>query len=200
MNEIGILGGTFDPFHLGHLSIAKTALEEFDLDEIILLPANVSPFKVGREMADEADRIAMLNLIAAENKQFTVSTVETDTDEVSYTYRTLGILQKQMPDDKLWFIMGTDSFVSLEEWYKGEELLREYAFIVAPRPGSGIADVEKTVNKYRKKYDASIRIVHNEMLDISSTEIKQAIDEGASIECFVPKSIERYIDEHGLYK
>ena len=102
MSEIGILGGTFDPFHFGHLSIAEAAIKEFDLSEVILLPTKVQPFKIGREMASEEDRVNMVRLIAKENKQFRVSTIEAYGQRVSYTYKTLKLLQKEYPDDKFY--------------------------------------------------------------------------------------------------
>ena len=200
MNEIGILGGSFDPFHLGHLSIAEAAIEELNLTKVILIPTKVSPFKLGKKMASEKDRVAMTRLAAQEDEKFEVSTIETDRSSVSYTYKTLELLKKSMENTKIWFMMGTDSFVSLESWYKGQELLEVYSFAVAARPGFDVSVVEYKAEKYRVKYGAEVRILHNRMLDISSTEIKEAIKEGRSIEGYVPQRIERYIDEHGLYK
>ena len=124
MNEIGILGGSFDPFHLGHLSIAEAAIEELNLTKVILIPTKVSPFKLGKKMASEKDRVAMTRLAAQEDEKFEVSTIETDRSSVSYTYKTLELLKKSMEDTKIWFMMGTDSFVSLESWYKGRNCWR----------------------------------------------------------------------------
>lgn len=200
MSEIGILGGTFDPFHFGHLSIAEAAIEEFDLSEVILLPTKVQPFKIGREMASEEDRVNMVRLIAEENRKLRVSTIEAFSQRVSYTYKTLKLLQKEYPDDKFYFILGTDSFLTLEEWYKGKELLREFAFIIGIRPGYKISETENTAKRLKEKYNAEIRMLHNEIVEVSSTEIKNNIRSGQSIENLVPTQIERYIDEHGLYK
>ena len=200
MSEIGILGGTFDPFHFGHLSIAEAAIKEFDLSEVILLPAKVQPFKIGREMASEEDRVNMVRLIAEENKQLRVSTIEAYSQRVSYTYKTLKLLQKEYPDDKFYFILGTDSFLTLEEWYKGEELLQEFAFIIGVRPGYKISEMEAMTKKLRERYNAEIKMLHNEIVEVSSTEIKNNIRSGKSIKNLVPLQIERYIDEHGLYK
>ncbi len=200
MSEIGILGGTFDPFHFGHLSIAEAAIKEFDLSEVILLPAKVQPFKIGREMASEEDRVNMVRLIAEENKQLRVSTIEAYSQRISYTYKTLKLLQEEYPDDKFYFILGTDSFLTLEEWYKGEELLQEFAFIIGVRPGYKISEMEAMTKKLRERYNAEIKMLHNEIVEVSSTEIKNNIRSGKSIKSLVPLQIERYIDEHGLYK
>ena len=200
MSEIGIVGGTFDPFHFGHLSIAEAAIKEFDLSEVILLPTKVQPFKIGREMASEEDRVNMVRLIAKENKQFRVSTIEAYGQRVSYTYKTLKLLQKEYPDDKFYFILGTDSFLTLEEWFKGKELLQEFAFIIGVRPGYKTSETEDTAKRLKERYNAEIKMLHNEIVEVSSTEIKNNIRSGKSIRDLVPLQVERYIDEHGLYK
>ncbi len=200
MSDIGILGGSFDPFHNGHLSIAKAAMKECGLAQIILLPAKVQPFKVGRHMAAEEDRVNMVSLIARRNQNFVVSTVEAFSEEVSYTYKTLQTLKEEYPNDRLHFILGTDSFLSLETWYKGKELLCEFPFIVGVRPGYRESETVDMVEKVRRDYDAKIKILHNKILEISSTEIKENIKTGKSIRELVPYPIERYIHEHGLYQ
>ena len=200
MSNIGILGGSFDPFHKGHLSIAETAVKELDLSKLLLIPTKVSTFKMGKKMASEGDRVAMVKLAARENDKFKVSTIEIDKGSVSYTYKTLAAVKAANPDDEIWFLMGTDSFLSLENWYKGKELLKHYNFAVASRPGFDISVIEKMATKYMEKYGAIVKVLNNDKFDVSSTEIKEAIKSGRSISTLVPKSIERYIYEHGLYK
>ncbi|MGC2872934.1 nicotinate-nucleotide adenylyltransferase [Ihubacter sp. mB4P-1] len=200
MQDIGILGGSFDPFHRGHLSIARAAMKECGLSRIILLPAKVQPFKIGREMASSEDRVNMVSLIARENENFIVSTVEACSQEVSYTYRTLQRLQEEYEKDRLHFIMGTDSFLSLESWYKSEQLLREFSIIIGIRPGYKESETVELMNTLRKKYDARIKVLHNRVMEVSSTEIKENVKAGRSIRELVPFQIERYISEHGLYQ
>ena len=200
MGDIGILGGSFDPFHNGHLSIAKAAMHECGLAQILLLPAKVQPFKIGREMASEEDRVAMVRLIARQNQNFIVSTVEAYSEEVSYTYKTLRTLKTQYPNDRLHFILGTDAFLSLESWYQGRALLQEFPFIVGVRPGYKVSETEMTVERFRRDYDARIKILHNRILEVSSTEIKENIKAGKSIRALVPVPVERYIHEHRLYQ
>ena len=199
MSEIGILGGSFDPFHNGHLSIAKAAMKECGLAQIILMPTRVQPFKVGREMAAEEDRDNMVSLIARRNHNFAVSTIEAYGQEVSYTYDTLKALKREYPRDRFHFILGTDSFLSLETWYKGEALLREFAFIVGERPGYKESQTGKMAEKFRHLYGTQIKILHNRIIEVSSTEIKNKIKLGKEIRTLVPYEIERYIHEHGLY-
>ncbi len=109
MSEIGILGGTFDPFHFGHLSIAELPSKNLIYQKSYFCRQRFSPLKLA-EMASEEDRVNMVRLIAKENKQFRVSTIEAYGQRVSYTYKTLKLLQKEYPDDKFYFILGTDSF------------------------------------------------------------------------------------------
>ena len=200
MRKIGILGGSFDPFHKGHLSIAKAAMKECDLTQIILLPARVQPFKVGRTMASEEDRVNMVSLIARETQNFAVSTIEAYGGEVSYTYDTLQALKKQYPADRLYFILGTDAFLSLETWHRGKELLQEFSFIVGVRPGCRENETEETALRFTDSYGTCVKILHNRVLEVSSTEIKQNIRAGKSISELVPYAVERYIHEHGLYQ
>ena len=195
----GILGGSFDPFHYGHLSVVKAALAEDDLDQVVLMPAWVSPFKIGKHMAPEEDRVAMLRQVTEEYPGVVLSTIEIDVARVSYTYETLVRLQKDRPDEKLWFIMGADSLFDLKTWHKGKELLESFSFMVAPRPGYDRAELDRVIQEYTEGYGTAIRVLQNEQFHISSTEIKEAIREGRSIENLVPSVVERYIHEHGLY-
>ena len=135
MSDIGILGGTFDPFHTGHLTIAKSALETAGMDEILLMPAKVSPFKLGREMAGEADRLAMTELAADMASGISVSKLELESEGVSYTFRTLTTLHKMHPYNRYWLIVGSDQFLARESWYKGKDILENFQVILAPRPG-----------------------------------------------------------------
>ena len=200
MGEIGILGGSFDPFHYGHLSIAKAALKECGLSQIILMPTKVQPFKLGKKRASEIDRVNMVRLIAKNNENFTVSTIEAFSQDVSYTYKTLQVLGEEYDREKLHFILGTDSFLSIETWYRGEDLLRNYSFIVGVRPGYKESETEEKVRYYRETYNTKVKTLHNRVLEVSSTEIKEKIMRGESIRSLVPYEIERYINEHGLYK
>lgn len=198
--KIGILGGTFDPFHLGHLSIGNRAIEEVNLDKLIILPANVSPFKVGNEMAEESHRIGMLERVVEEEPQFELSRFEIDKENVSYTFETMEALRKSHPEDNLFFILGSDSFESLESWYEGKELLASTPFIVGKRHGISNLNLERKANYYRRTYGSQIILMHNKILEISSTEIKDRIKKGLEIKDLVPPVIERYIISHGLYK
>ncbi len=171
---------------------------ELGLDRVILLPNSVQPFKEGRNIASAADRLAMLSLVAAEDRLFTVSTEEILGERISYTYRTLCRIREKSGDDRFWFIMGADSLLSIEQWYSGDELLREFSLAAGLRPGNGI-DMEK-IDWYRREFGADIHILTNPVLDISSTDIKARVRAGQDISLLVPGCVEKYIYENGLYR
>ena len=200
MSDIGILGGTFDPFHTGHLCIAKSALETGGMEKVILMPAKVSPFKVGREMAGEEDRLAMAGLAAELSPDIEVSRLEVEAEGVSYTFRTLTTLHKMHPYDRYWLIVGSDQFLNLESWYKGKDILESFQVILASRPGYMESEIEQKIQRYTDTYDTAVRVLKEEMPDISSTMIKEKIKSGDSITGLVPDMIEKYINEHGLYR
>ena len=200
MSDIGILGGTFDPFHTGHLCIARSALETGGMEKVILMPAKVSPFKVGREMAGEEDRLAMAGLAAELSPDIEVSRLEVEAEGVSYTFRTLTTLHKMHPYDRYWLIVGSDQFLNLESWYKGKDILESFQVILASRPGYMESEIEQKIQRYTDTYGTAVRVLKEEMPDISSTMIKEKIKSGDSITGLVPDMIEKYINEHGLYR
>ena len=200
MSDIGILGGTFDPFHMGHLTIAKAALSSGGMDKVLIMPARVSPFKLGREMAGEEDRLAMAEIAAGLDENIEVSRLELESEGVSYTFRTLTTLHKMHPYDRYWLIVGSDQFLALESWYKGKDILEDFQIILAPRPGYRMEALDEKIDRYTSVFGTAVRVVKYDMLDISSTEIKERIRSGESIEGLVPSGIEEYINEHGLYR
>lgn len=200
MSDIGILGGSFDPFHSGHLCIAKAALEQGGMEKVVLMPARVSPFKVGREMASTEDRLAMSGIAAEEDERIEVSRLEIEAVGVSYTFRTLTTLHKMHPYDRYWLIVGSDQFLALESWYKGKDILHDFQVILASRPGYMEDEIREKITRYTGTYGTAVRVLKAEMPDISSTMIKERIKSGNSISGLVPEKIETYINEHGLYK
>lgn len=195
----GVLGGSFDPVHNGHLSIVDAAMEELALDKLILIPTKVSPFKIGRKVAPDNDRIEMIRLAVSGRQGCEVSDIEIRNDGVSYTIFTLNSLAETGMYGKIYFLMGTDTFLQLESWYRGEELLEKYAFALAPRPGFARYEFEEKLEYYREKYGTEVTVLNNEMLPISSTEIRERLAAGFPVTGLVPDEVERYIIENGLY-
>lgn len=197
--RIGILGGSFDPIHNGHVTLGQAAVNEAKLDKLIVMPTHVSPFKVGRKYADDEHRIEMCRLAFSETAQAEVSSYEIEHTDISYTYDTLIHLRKLYPDDEIYFITGTDSFIEVEKWYEGIPLLKKFGFIVSARPGYRECELAEKIKEYKEKYGTKIIYLEHEMPDVSSTEIKAKRADNISIHGFVPESVERYIDEHKLY-
>ncbi len=196
---IGILGGTFDPVHIGHLRMADAVYKCMNLEQVMFIPAYVAPHKVGMDIAPADDRYAMTKLAIEPYSYFTVSDLELRRSGVSYTVDTLRELHRQYPEKQLYFIIGADSVEQLHTWNSIEEMLQLATFIGAGRPGyEGIMDnVVKNLGEEARQH---IMLLNTPEYDVSSTDIRERIREGASLMNLVPKVVEDYIYAHGLYK
>lgn len=199
MKKIGVLGGSFDPVHLGHLSLAKDALIQASLDLVIFMPVHRQPFKLDARLASDEDRLAMLHEAISDFPGLTVSDWEIKRQGISYTYLTLRALKVQYPDAKLYFITGTDTFLKINIWKNAAELLAENSFLIGHRPGYREAELLERVAKLKQTYESEIIVIDNTRLDISATEIRQIVSEGGDISQLVPPGVERYIKKHGIY-
>ena len=135
MKKIGILGGTFEPVHLGHIGLAQAALHELMLDEVLLMPANKQPFKKNKHVEDASKRLRMIELATSNCERIGVTDIELQSEGLSYTYDTMIKFMKIYPDTEIFFILGSDSLLRIESWYKGKELLKLCSFAVGLRPG-----------------------------------------------------------------
>jgi len=199
-HRIGVLGGTFDPVHIGHVALGRAALMEAGLAKLIVMPAYIQPFKQGKRVTDDAHRLAMAKLAFAEVPRTEVSTLEIDRMRVSYTYDTLTALQKEMQGKEIFFITGTDAFLALDSWYKGIDLLEHFSFIVSIRPGYREEELDHKIGEYRARYGTNVIKLVSQMPDISATEIREKYQAGELATGLVPETVERYITEHGLYQ
>jgi nicotinate-nucleotide adenylyltransferase len=199
MKKIGVLGGSFDPVHLGHLSLAKDALVQGSLNQVIFMPVHRQPFKLDVKLASDDDRLAMLREAIKDSPGFTISDWEIKKQGVSYTYLTLRAIKDQNIDAKIYFITGTDTFLKINIWKNASELLEENNFIVGHRPGYREQELNECVSELKQKYEVDIKIINNTRLDISATEIRNIVARGGTISQLVPPEVERYIITHGLY-
>jgi nicotinate-nucleotide adenylyltransferase len=186
--RIGVLGGTFNPPHYGHLVLAQESLKKLHLDKVIFIPTYISPHKKIRD--DNAyKRYKMAALACAGNPKFEVSNIEIKKRKVSYSVNTLRELKKKYGKDaELFFITGSDSLNELESWKEVGEVLKLANFIVANRPGS-------PVKKLRKK----VKAIEISAPDISSSMIRERVRRRLSIENLVPDSVRNFILRHKLY-
>ncbi|GGA68891.1 nicotinate-nucleotide adenylyltransferase [Ornithinibacillus halotolerans] len=187
MKRIGILGGTFDPPHIGHLIIAEEVNQALDLDEIWFIPTYEPPHK-GRASVSVENRIEMLKLAIADNESFKLNTIEVDREGKSYTYDTMLLLTNKYPDSEFYFIIGADMVEYLPNWYKIDELMKLVTFIGVKRSG------------YSLNTTYPIREVEIPMVDISSSLIRKRQKEKGTIQYLVPKSVYTYIKEHSFYE
>lgn len=201
MKKIGIIGGTFDPVHYGHLILAEQARAEALLDQVIFMPAMVQPFKLRDKITEGEDRYAMLQKAVAGNPYFSVSRKELDSHEVSFTINTLKSCKTEFgADTELFFIIGTDAFLKLEKWYEAEDLIAGFSFVVGMRPGYKEQELRALVNRLREERGARIIEINNSEVEISSSDIKKRIREGKSIKYLLPEGVEEYIYKNGLYQ
>ncbi len=201
MKRIGILGGTFDPVHYGHIALAEDAVREANLDEVVMIPARIQPFKQDREYASGEDRFNMLALAAGKNDHVTVSRYELEQEGVSYTYLTLRHMQEFFGEDtRLFFITGTDSFLKIDTWRNAEELLTKYSYIIGTRPGYRQDEYREALQRITDTYGTEVISMHKTELEISATQIRELVAAGKPIDDLVPPEVNRYIEEHGLYR
>lgn len=197
-SKIGIMGGTFDPIHNGHVWTAKSIYEMLELDKIIFIPAFIPPHKQGQNYAAAEHRYAMTKLAIEPYDNFFVSDMEIKRNNVSYTYDTIGELKKKYPEAELYFIIGADTVHQLHTWYHIEELIQMVTFVAADRPGyhNAIDDAEEKLGSISRE---KIILLDTPDLNISSTEIRNRLKNNQSLEELVPFTVEEYILEHQLY-
>lgn len=198
--RIGILGGSFDPIHLGHLAIGESAAACFRLEKVLAMPCALSPFKVGGlKHADDADRAAMVKAAIEGNPLFEYCGIELARGGVSYAVDSVACLHNENPGSQLFFIIGMDSLYTLYKWREIERLLSLCEFVTVCRPGCPVpspAELRLPETLARK---ILANVTRGEMLDISSTGIRKRIAQGESVEGLVPPAVLRYIRQHRLY-
>ncbi|MBR2706214.1 MAG: nicotinate-nucleotide adenylyltransferase [Mogibacterium sp.] len=194
-----IYGGSFDPVHIGHIALADCAAAECGLDEIIFMPAYISPFKQDRKVTKGEDRLAMLETVLDFNPAFRVSDYELRKGGPSYTIETLRHF-RSMVDGELHFVLGFDSVVQVDKWYEGEEILRDFPLITVRRNDTDDAEGFERIEGFRKEFGAEITVLDMEPVDASSTEIRDMIKGGREISGLVLPRTEEYIIEHKLYR
>jgi len=200
--RIGIMGGSYDPIHMGHLIIAQDAAERLELSEVVFIPAAVPPHKQHLKQVDPEHRLNMLRLAVEADIRFSVSDLEMQRGGISYTLDTICELRAERPDVEWVLIVGSDTLVDLHNWYRIDELLNLCEVATFLRPGEN--DLEKIVGKVQVAERHKQRLLENvigaHLVEISSTEIRMRVAEGLSIRYLVPPEVEMYIFEHGLYR
>ena len=192
--KIGILGGSFDPIHNGHLNMALKSYEQYSLDEVWLIPNGNAPHKDSDKMADAQDRLAMCSLVANEYPFLKTCDIEITSEEYSYTYITVTKLQKLYPHHDFYFIMGADSLDYFDKWRKPEIIASICKILVINRDEFSEDDMKAKIERINGIFPADISIVHCPKVDISSTELRNNLNSKD-----VLPSVYNYICEHKLY-
>jgi nicotinate-nucleotide adenylyltransferase len=196
MSKIGLLGGTFDPFHFGHLAAADAAIDCADLDRVLFMPAAQPPHRPPA-VATPHQRIEMCRLGIEGEPRFEVSDIELKRQGPSYTVDTLSQLQKQQPDDELFLILGWDAARLFSTWHEPEKVRELATIVVVARPGGAAPREEDLKGVGLDK--AKVVICLTTTPDVSASEIRKAVATGEAITGKVPKAVERFIAEHRLY-
>ncbi len=199
--RVGLLGGTFNPLHLGHLVMAQDAMERYDLDEVCLIPCASPPHKQGHKIAPGRHRLAMIEAVLEEDCRLSCSVIELERGGVSYTIDTVLELKKRYPQTEFYFIIGGDTLFELYTWKKIDKLLQVCLFITVARPRFDFEEINMGTLRLSEQQVEMLRshVMVGHQVDISSTVIRARIAEGLSIRYLVPEKIVMYIAEHNLY-
>ena len=188
--RIGLLGGSFDPPHVGHLLAASDAHEALDLDRLVFIPAAVQPLKVDRTTASAEQRLSMTKMLAESDPRFDVDSIEIDRGGLSYTVDTLTMLRLRWPSAELFWLVGADIVSSFAQWRQPERIVQLATVVVLQRAGDIAGGT----------LPAGMRCLATRRIDVSSTEIRQRVKEGKSVRGFVPDAVAEFIAAERLYR
>lgn len=198
--KIGIMGGTFNPVHYGHLLLAEQAMETYELDEVLFVPSGNPYMKEAAPILDGKIRAHMVELALEGHPDFRLSTMELDREGPTYTHETLEILKKENPEDTYYFIIGADSLLTMETWKNPEQIFKNCVIAASVR-GTGTEDkIRKIATHLIYEYQADVHILPSRFIDLSSSEIRSRIAGGKSVRYMLPEKVREYIYENGLYR
>lgn len=200
MMKIGIMGGTFDPIHNGHLMLGEYARELFALDGVWFMPNGNPPHKESDSIESQTKhRVEMVRRAIENKKGFSLQLYEVERKETNYSYLTMSYFKEAYPENEFYFIIGADSLFALERWVHPEKLLKTCVMLAAYRDGKNTSEMQRQIDYLNQKYDADIRLLKTPNVDVSSTIIRQRVKNGFSVQDMIPQSVNDYILEHKLY-
>lgn len=198
--RIGIFGGTFNPIHKGHILLTEYCKTSANLDKIMLIPTYTPPHKVCSSLANEKHRLNMCSIACSQLGDYTVSDIEIQRKGKSYTCDTLTSLKELYPQDELFLIMGADMFLTLDKWRNPEIIFEKAKIITVPRDESDYNVLCDFYRKTLKPMNAEALILKNPVLSVSSTYIRENIDNFEQIESLIDKNVYDYIVKNNLYR
>ena len=193
-NKILIFGGTFNPIHNGHLILAENSINEEGFDKVVFIPT-MNPYY--KDTLDFDTRLKMLKMAIKDNDKFAYSSIEKKYNLEGKLYLILEKISK-LSDDDVTILIGSDSLMNLDWWYKIDEILKKYKILVLKRDDEDEA-IEMRINEYKEKYGAHIKVLNNKRVEISSSMIREMIKEGKSIKYLVTDEVEKFIKDENLY-
>lgn len=200
MRKIGIMGGTFNPIHVGHLMLAQWAMEEHRLDEVWFIPTGFSYMKAEQNMVPPEDRFQMVFLAVADNDRLRCLDVEIKREGYTYSYETIEQLKKEYPEDEFYFIFGADCLFAIETWRCPEKIFANCRVIVAGRGGASEKKMREKIAELEEKYGADIVLMPFPSLAISSTLIRERVRAGKNVRYLVPEVVADYIEGKRFYE
>lgn len=198
--RLGILGGTFDPVHAGHIFVAEEARIRLGLDRVLFVPAGNPWLKVDHEVTAAVHRVEMVRLAIAKHQHFELCTIEIERGGPSYTVDTVDVLRQKPEYDELYLLLGLDSFVELPLWKDAERLVTMCKLVVVPRYGNNLPELGEVSRKLGGVSEEKVVVLDSPMIGISSSGIRDRVSRGLPIDYLVPGEVERYIIAHGLYR
>ena len=197
--RIGIMGGTFNPIHLGHLILAENAYHQLNLDVVWFMPSGKPPHKSNKEILPNEDRVRMIRLAIEGTPYFELSLLEIERPGITYTVDTLEFLRKTQPNDRFFFLAGADSLYQFESWREPARILEMCHFAAARRDSVLYSDIEEQAAYLREKYHAEVSLIDIPEIDISSSNIRSRIQQGQTIHFLVPQAVEDDLRLHTAY-
>lgn len=199
--KIGIMGGTFDPIHIGHLILGEGAYQQFGLSSVWFMPAGNPPHKQNRTgRATDAQRVEMVKRAIAGNPHFELSLAEMNADGYTYSYRTLERLNRCCPDTEFYFILGADSLFDFHKWKEPGRICAACRIVVATRNQVSSERLEEAIRQNEEKFHGEFLKLDTPNLDISSRNIRERIQEGQTVKYYLPDAVIEYMEKNGLYK
>lgn len=199
MRKIGVMGGTFDPIHVGHLLLAEWAIDAIGLDQVWIIPTGHSYMKADRQILPGSERLHMAELAVEGNERLKCLDIEVVRDGYTYSYETMEQLKRLYPEDCFYFIEGADCLYSMENWKYPERLLASCTILAAVRGDAVLQELETKKTDLLNRFGGSIQLMPFMQMSISSTEIRERLKQGKSVRYMVPDKVLTYILEKGFY-
>lgn len=198
MKKIGIMGGTFNPIHYGHLFLAENAYEQACLDKVLFMPSKNPPHKLKPEVPEQ-QRVDMIKLAIRDNPHFELSTMELKREGMTYTSDTLTLLVKQNPDTRYYFFVGADSLFMMQSWHEPQIIFNLCTVVAAGRDNAATEEIRKQIKYLEGQFQADIMYINMPEIEISSGDIRKRLEENRTVRYYMPEAVIEYIKSNKLY-